>query len=237
MVTSAQRALFGDAVALLLALEVAAGGAVGNGGLLAGDVLGGRAVLLGGVGDAEQADREDHHRRVEGPALAAVADHAAELRRRGGGDQQDEDHLDEVRELGRVLEREGAVDVEEAAAVGAELLDRDLRCGRPPGEGLIESAQAGEADIGREVLDHALGDQDQGPDRRERQQDVEERAGDVPPEVAELLDAAAREAPDHGGQYGHADRRRDEVLDGQAGHLREVASSSSRRRSTASSCW
>ena len=43
------------------------------------------------------------------------------------GDQQDREQLEEVRERRRVLERMRRVHVEEAAAVGAELLDRDLR--------------------------------------------------------------------------------------------------------------
>ena len=85
------------------------------------------AVLLGDVDDADADDEHHHHRRVERPALAPVADHAAEGVGEGGRDDQDQQQLDEVGEAARVLERDGAVDVEEAAAVGAELLDRLLR--------------------------------------------------------------------------------------------------------------
>ena len=39
----------------------------------------------------------------------------------------------------RVLERMGRVGVEEAAAIGAQLLDGDLRGGRADGDGLLVS--------------------------------------------------------------------------------------------------
>ena len=81
-------------------------------------------------------DEDEQHGREQRPALAAVADHRAEGVAERRGDQQDRQHLEEVRERRRVLERVGRVDVEEAAAVGAELLDRDLRGGRADGEGL-----------------------------------------------------------------------------------------------------
>ena len=56
------------------------------------------------------------------------------------------------------------VGVEEAAAVGAELLDRDLR-GRPaPGHDLLRAFERRRIDIGAEVLRHALPDQDQRDD-------------------------------------------------------------------------
>ena len=71
---------------------------------------------------------EDHeHRRQHRPALPRVADHLAERVAQGGGDHEDRQHFQEVRERRRVLERMGRVDVEEPAAVGPELLDRDLR--------------------------------------------------------------------------------------------------------------
>ena len=105
----------GGAEADLLALEV---GADDTGG-----VLRGRDVGLGQVDDRDR-DREEHeHRAEDRPALPAVADHAAVGERQRGRDGQHRQHLDEVRQPVRVLERERRVDVEEAAAVGAEFLD------------------------------------------------------------------------------------------------------------------
>ena len=52
----------------------------------------------------------------------------------GAGDQQDQQDLHEVGERGRVLEGMGRVGVEEAAAVGAQLLDRLLGGDRPHGD-------------------------------------------------------------------------------------------------------
>ena len=49
------------------------------------------------------------------------------------------------------------------------------------------------------------------------------RAGQVDPEVADRVAAAPRDAADERDRDGDADRRRDEVLDGESAHLREVA--------------
>ena len=86
---------------------------------------------------AEQGDEDDGHGGQHGPALPGVADHLAEGVAERRRDQQDREHLDEVRQRRRVLERMRRVDVEEAAAVRAELLDRDLRGGRAHGEQLL----------------------------------------------------------------------------------------------------
>ena len=116
------------------------------------------------------------------------------------------------------------VDVEEAAAVGAELLDRDLRGDRAERERLLAAGQRGRACTEpAKRLDDALGDEDQRADERQRQQDVEQRRGSGPARSCRAsVGAAAREAADHRGQHRHADRGRDEVLHRQPGHLREV---------------
>ena len=56
-----------------------------------------------------------------------IADHAAESVGERGADREDRPHLDEIGERVGILERMRGVGVEEAAAVGAELLDRYLR--------------------------------------------------------------------------------------------------------------
>ena len=145
------------------------------------------------------------------------------------------------------------VDVEEAAAVGAELLDRDLRGRRPERQGLLLGARlfhdrlavlVGERLavgavlrllelerllhqihrlVGREGLHHALRDEDPGEQERQRQQNVQGRAGQVGPDVADAVRLLAREAARERDQHRHAGRRREEVLHAEPQHLREIA--------------
>ncbi len=93
----------------------------------AGRVLRGRAVRLGDVGDRRGAEEHHHHHAVDRVALTAVAGHPPVHEHERRRDDQHEQHLEEVGERRRVLERVRRVDVEEAAAVGAELLDHLLR--------------------------------------------------------------------------------------------------------------
>ena len=86
---------------------------------------------------ARSTDEDHGHGREHRPSLAGVADHHAEGVAEGGGDQQDRQHLEEVRQRRRVLEGVRGVDVEEAAPVGAELLDGDLRGGRAHRDDLL----------------------------------------------------------------------------------------------------
>jgi hypothetical protein len=55
--------------------------------------------------------------------------------------QKDEKHLNEVADRGRILERHRRVRIPEAAAVGAELLDRDLRRRRAQAQHLLAAFQ------------------------------------------------------------------------------------------------
>ena len=78
-------------------------------------------------------DEHQHHRDVEGPALAPVADHPPEGVRSGRPGSSGS-----AAARGSSSARSGSrtgrrVDVEEAAAVGAELLDRLLGGDRPDG--------------------------------------------------------------------------------------------------------
>ena len=182
----------------------------------------GRRVDLGGVDERDRDDEQRHHRREHRPALAAAADHAAVGGGEPGGDHEDHQHLDEVREPRRVLERHRRVDVEEAAAVGAEQLDRLLRGDGPLGERLLEPGEGLHRRGGVEVLQRALGEQEQAGDHRQRQQDVEQDAGEVDVEVPQLLRGARRQPADEGRQHGDADGGGGEVLHRQAEHLREV---------------
>ena len=68
--------------------------------------------------------------------MSGVLHHSAEGVAERRRDHEDREHLEEVAERGRVLERMGRVDVEEPAAVGAQLLDRYLRGCRAHRDGL-----------------------------------------------------------------------------------------------------
>ncbi len=84
--------------------------------------------------------------------------------------REDRDHLDEVGHRVGVLEGMGGVGVEEAAAVGAEHLDGDLRGDRADGDGLLGALERGGVDIGAERLRHAAPDEDQRQHDADRQQ-------------------------------------------------------------------
>ena len=88
---------------------------------------------------AHHHEEADHHRHQQ-PRLAPVADEDAERDDQRERDHQHRPHLEQVREAVRVLERVGRVGVVEAAAVGAELLDRDLRRDRAAGDRLLGGA-------------------------------------------------------------------------------------------------
>ena len=95
---------------------------------------------------------------------------------------------------------------------------------RPAGDGLLAAGEGvDDLVVQVEVLDRAAGDQDDRGDHRDRQQDAERAADQVDPEVAQVAGAFAGESAHQRDRDRHADRGRHEVLDGQAGHLNQVA--------------
>ena len=68
-----------------------------------------------------------------------------------------------------------------------------------------------------------LAHQHDRPDDRQGKEDVDDASNRVPPEVPQVVRSRSREATDHGDEHGHPDRRRQEVLEGQGEHLREIA--------------
>ena len=203
-----------DAEADFLAFHIAAGKAE--------RIERGRAIGLGPVADDHAGDEQHAHHGEDGPALALVADHAAEHVGERGAECEDQDDLQEVRKRGRVFKRMRSVGVEETAAIGAEHLDGDLRSDRTDRDGLLGAFQRGGVDIGAERLRHALPDQKQRGDDANWHENVERAAGDIDPEVADRLHRRAGEAADqHERQY-DAGRRRQEVLVREAEHLGEV---------------
>ena len=122
-----------------------------------------------------------------------------------------------------VLKGMGGVDVEEAAAVGAQVFDDLHRGDWPLGDGLRLPVQGMHDRVGVEVLDHALRDEDQRDHDADGQQDVERAARQVDPEVAQVLRAAAGQAAHQCHRQRDARGGGDELVKGQAGHLRQVA--------------
>ena len=124
----------GDAEADFLALRVAAGQSERVERVV--------AVRLRRVADDDAGDEEDAHDREHGPALPLVADHAAEDVGQRSAERKDRDHLHIVGKGGRIFERMRGIGVEEAAAICAEHLDRDLRGNRPDRDGLLGALPA-----------------------------------------------------------------------------------------------
>ena len=186
----------GDAEADFLAFHVAAGlqrrSAPGR---CASAAKAGLPGCLGPVGDDDAGQEQDAHDREDRPALALVADHAAEHVGERRADREDQHDLDEIGDGVRVLERMGGVGVEEAAAVGAQHLDDFLRGDRALGDHLLGAFQRRRLGIGAEVLRHALPDEEQADDDRDRQQDVERAAGQIDPEIADAVCAERRAKP------------------------------------------
>ena len=87
----------------------------------------GIARLFGAIDDEHSDQEHDAHRGKDRPALPRIADHLAERVGQPGRNHEDHQHLNEVGERRRVLKRMGGVGIEEAAAVGADHLDRFLR--------------------------------------------------------------------------------------------------------------
>ena len=79
------------------------------------------------VHKAISVTRTIDHGGKQGPPLSLVSDHLAEGDTERRRYQEDRQHFKKIGESGRVFEGMGRVDIEEPAAVRAELLDRDLR--------------------------------------------------------------------------------------------------------------
>ncbi len=79
------------------------------------------------------------------------------------------------------------VDAEEAAAIGAQLLDGYLTGRRAHRQALVSALQGQCVDVVAKVLWHALPDQKHRQHDTDRQQAVERGAGHVGPEVTQAL--------------------------------------------------
>ena len=175
------------------------------------------------VTNNDTGQEQDRHDHVKRPALTLILDHASESVGERRRDQKDVEHFKEVAERRRILIRDRRVGVPEAAAIGAELLDGDLRGGRTLADRLLGSLKRGRVDISAEVLRDALPDEYERRNDRERQQDVERAAGEIDPEIADGLGRSPRKAADQRDGERNTGSGRDEVLGGEACHLGQVA--------------
>ena len=116
----------------------------------------------------------------------------------------------------------GRVGAEVAAAVGAELLDRDDAGGDAAGDGLLGALDGGR--LGRSLEGHrrALPHQQDGDDERQRQEQPHRRPGHVDVEVADGRQAVAGQRPDRRHRRRHAGGRGDELQERDDEHLRQV---------------
>ena len=174
------------------------------------------------VADGHADNEQDAHGGENGPALPFIADHAPEDVGQRRADDEDQQHLRQVAEGGRVLVRVCRVGVEEAAAVRPQHLDGELGSRRPLRDRLLRAFERCRLHIGADVLRNPLPDEEQRGDERDRQQQVEHAAGKISPEVADRARLALREAANEGERQRHPGRRRDEVLHGETSHLHEV---------------
>ncbi|MCY1407536.1 hypothetical protein D9M71_228400 [compost metagenome] len=163
------------------------------------------------------------HAGDDRPALAQVLDVVTEGEHQGRRNQNDRGHLEQVAPGRRVLERVRRVDAEEAAAIGAQLLDGDLAGRRAQRDGLVSPLQGQGLDVMTEGLRHALPDQQQSQQQAQRQQAVERGPGHVDPEVAQGVGRAPGNATAQRDQHGKAGGGADKVLHRQADHLAQVA--------------
>ena len=112
------------------------------------------------IADDDAGDEQYPHHGEYRPTLTLIAHHASEHVGQRGAERENRDHLHEVRECSRVLEGMRGIGVEEAAAVGAEHLDCDLRRDRADSNGLLGSFKRGRFDMEPECLRYAVPDEE-----------------------------------------------------------------------------
>ena len=119
------------------------------------------ARLLEVVTDKHADQEHDRESRENRPALPRVADHLAERVGQRAGNQEDQKHRQQVAQWCWVFEWMRGIRVEEAAAVGAELLDRFLRRHRSLRNDLLGALNRRHFGVWVEILNRALRDEQQ----------------------------------------------------------------------------
>ena len=182
-----------------------------------------RTVQLAEVDPQHAADEQGQHDGPDRPRVTAAAHGVPEEEHQRARDDQDVERLEEAGQRRGVLKRMRGVHVEEAAAVGPEQLDRNLRSDGPGGDELLPALKRGRGNARVEILDHTLPEHDQRPDDAQRQQHVQRNAHEIGPEIADGRGFVAGDATHDRGAHGDADGCGNEILIGQGHHLREMA--------------
>ena len=165
---------------------------------------------------------QQQHRRQDRPALPDIADRLAKGDRQPRAEHEHAEQLHKIADRRRVFERVRRIGVEEAAAIGAEQLDRELRRHRPERDDLFGTLDRRRADRCSEGLRHAERDIDQRKHDARGQEQVQRDARDIDPEIADPLGLPPREATDQRERHRKAGRRRQEILHRQPDHLRQM---------------
>ena len=126
----------------------------------------------------------------------SVTHHLAEGNDTGAGQQHHGIQFNQVGQDGGVLHGGGGVGAEEAAAVGAQVLDDFKRRHRPHPQNLIRAFQGLHHDILREILRHTLPYQQQPAHQGEGQQHAGGDANQIGKEVAYMIFCLAGQAAD-----------------------------------------
>ena len=163
------------------------------------------------IGERGAGEEQQGHRREDRPALPRIADRLTEGPCQPAADGEDRQHLDKVRKRRGVFERVRRIGVEEAAAVGAEHLDRFLAGDRPERQRLPGPFEGRRHHRAGKGLRYTERDIDQRQHDRRRQQDIERDARQIGPEIADACRLAPGEAADDGEGDGDAGRSRQEI--------------------------
>ena len=116
-----------------------------------------------------------------------------------------------------------AVGAEEAAPVGSEQLDWNLRRDGPSGDELLPALKRGRGNARVEILNHALPKHEQRPDDAQRQQHVQRDAHEIGPEVADGRRFVAGDGRARPRRTRRCRRCGNEILIRQGHHLRKMA--------------
>ena len=221
-----------DAEAGLFALHVAAG-LIDEGGV-------DRAVLrklrcrvqFSRKKNAEADGQHEEHREKQCPSLPLVFHIPPEGEAERGGNQQNADQFNQIGSRVRVFKRMRRVHAEEAAAVRSELLNRNLtRCRALRNDlaghdGSVRSSnRLKQIDliVAVKILNDALRSKDDGNNKRQRKQNIDNAPDHIHPEAADAGLLYLDKSADQREQHGDARRGGKKVLHGEAEHLRQVA--------------
>ena len=117
----------------------------------------------------------------------------------------------------------GRIGVEKAAAVGPKLLDDLLARHRSDRDALFRPFQRRGVNRSGKRLRHAERNQQNGPEHSDGQQNVEGDSGQIGPEIADSGRRGPRKAAHQCKGHREAGRRGDEIVHGEAEHLRQMA--------------